>query len=230
MSPPPQHAFDRSIIEGPIVRGVWKLAWPTMLQNLIGGLQGVIDHTLVGQFVGYTGNAAIGVSWQIFLVVIVFVSSMYTGMSVLVARSAGANDPGMVNRTVYQAFAVSLVLACFVLAPVGYLAAPALLEMVNAAPEVRLEALPYLRCVPLQRGMLMFFLLGGALRAAGDARTPLYLGIALTVLNATLNSCSFEDGDRSPRSEQRAPQSARASRAARSRWQAWSCCFPTACP
>ena len=29
-------------------------------------------------------------------------------------------------------------------------------------------------------GMLMFFMLGGALRAAGDARTPLRLGIAMT--------------------------------------------------
>jgi putative MATE family efflux protein len=36
-------------------------------------------------------------------------------------------------------------------------------------------------------GMLLFFMLGGALRAAGDARTPLRLGIALTILNVTLN-------------------------------------------
>jgi len=34
---------------------------------------------------------------------------------------------------------------------------------------------------------LMFFMLGGALRAAGDARTPLRLGIAMTVLNLCLN-------------------------------------------
>jgi putative MATE family efflux protein len=35
--------------------------------------------------------------------------------------------------------------------------------------------------------MLMYFMLGGALRAAGDARTPLYLGLFITVLNAALN-------------------------------------------
>ncbi len=33
------------------------------------------------------------------------------------------------------------------------------------------------------RGMMVFFLLGGALRSAGDARTPLRYGVALTVLN-----------------------------------------------
>jgi putative MATE family efflux protein len=35
--------------------------------------------------------------------------------------------------------------------------------------------------------MLLFFMLGGALRAAGDARTPLRLGVCLTALNLTLN-------------------------------------------
>jgi putative MATE family efflux protein len=36
-------------------------------------------------------------------------------------------------------------------------------------------------------GMLMFFMLGGALRSAGDARTPLRLGVLLTALNVFFN-------------------------------------------
>src|SRR5687767_7696545 len=40
--------FDRSIVEGPLGRAVWKLAWPTVLTNMIGGLQGVVDHIVVG--------------------------------------------------------------------------------------------------------------------------------------------------------------------------------------
>jgi MATE family, multidrug efflux pump len=180
--------FDRSIVDGPLRHAVWKLAWPTMLQNMIGGLQGIIDHTLVGHFVGYTGNAAIGVSWQIFLVVIVFVSSLYTGMAVLVARSAGAGHAGTVNRVVYQAFLTSLLLSLFVMAPAGYVLAPHLLDVVHAAPEVKTEALPFLRIMfVFGVGTLTFFMLGGAFRAAGDARTPLRLGVALTILNAALN-------------------------------------------
>ena len=83
-------SFDRSIVDGPIRKAVWTIAWPTMLQNLIGGLQGLVDHAMVGHYVGYTGNAAIGVSWQIFLVVVVFISSLFAGMGVLVARFTGA--------------------------------------------------------------------------------------------------------------------------------------------
>jgi Na+-driven multidrug efflux pump len=66
---------------------------------------------MVGHYVGFTGNAAIGVGWQIFLVVVVFISSLFTGMGVLVARFAGANEPDKVNRVVYQAFLTSMVLA-----------------------------------------------------------------------------------------------------------------------
>jgi putative MATE family efflux protein len=180
--------FDRSIVEGPIAAAVWKIAWPTVLQNAIGGLQGIVDHALVGHYVGFTGNAAIGVSWQIFLVIIVFISSLFTGMGVLVARAAGANDHDKVNRTVYQAFLTALALSIGVLAPVGYVLAPTLLEMVNATPAVRAEALPFLQTMFLYSiGLLMFFMLGGALRAAGDARTPLRLGIAMTALNFVLN-------------------------------------------
>ena len=183
-----QKSFDRSIVEGPIPSVVWKLAWPTMLQNVLGGLQGIVDHAMVGHFVGYTGNAAIGVAWQIFLVVIVFISSVFTGMGVLVARFVGARDPDKVNRTVYQAFLTAAVMSIGILAPLGYFLAPSLLGLVNAAPDVQAEALQYLRIMFMYSfGMIVYFMIGGALRSAGDARTPLRLGIMLTALNITLN-------------------------------------------
>jgi putative MATE family efflux protein len=159
-----------------------------MLQNILGGLQGVVDHAMVGHYVGYEGNAAIGVAWQIFLVVIVFISSLFAGMGVLVARFTGANEHKKVNRSVYQAFLTAAFLSVGVMAPLGYFLAPSLLDLVNAAPEVQSEALPYLRIMFLfSFGMMMFFMAGGAFRSAGDARTPLRLGVILTVLNVVLN-------------------------------------------
>ena len=187
-TPPGKPRYDRSIVEGPLRAAVWKIAWPTMLTNAIGGLQGIVDHVLVGNLVGYTANAAIGVSWQIFLVVIVFISSMFTGMSVLVARFAGAGDSEKVDRVVYQAFLTAIGISFLIMAPVGYFATPWLLDLVNAAPAVKAEAQPYLRIMfGFSSGMMIFFMLGGALRSAGDARTPMVLGIAMTVLNLVLN-------------------------------------------
>ena len=75
-----------------------------------------------------------------------------------------------------------------IMAPLGYVLAPQLLELVHATPAVKAEALPFLRTMfVFSLGMLLFFMLGGALRAAGDARTPLRLGIWMTVLNITFN-------------------------------------------
>lgn len=159
-----------------------------MLTNIIGGLQGIVDHVLVGNLVGFTANAAIGVSWQIFLVVIIFISSLFTGMSVMVARFAGAGEKDKVDRVVYQAFLTAIGIALGILAPIGYFASPWLLDLVNAAPAVKAEALPFLRIMfVFSSGMLVFFMLGGALRSAGDARTPMILGIVLTVMNLVLN-------------------------------------------
>ena len=158
-----------------------------MLQNVIAGLQGIIDHAMVGHYVGYTANAAIGVSWQIILVVIVFASSVFTGMAVLVARFAGANEPDKVNRVVYQSFLTAAGLAVL-LGATGWLAAPSLLDLVNAAPEVHAEALPFLRTMFIGIvGMMMFFMLSGAFRAAGDPHTPLRLGVGMTVLTIAFN-------------------------------------------
>src|SRR5678816_1064542 len=100
---------------------------------------------MVGHLVGYAGNAAIGVAWQIFVIVIVFINSLFIGMSVLVARFAGAGEEEKVNRTVYQAFLTAIFMSFCILAPVGYFAAPYLLDLVNTTPEVKAEALPFLR-------------------------------------------------------------------------------------
>jgi putative MATE family efflux protein len=183
----PKSPFDRSLVEGPIGPAVWKLAWPTMLQHVIAGLQGLIDHVLVGNLLGYTANAAIGVSWQLFLVVIVFMASLFTGQAVLVARYVGAGEVERVNRTVQQSMLTAVVMYA-VLAPFGYFAAPLLLDFTNASPQVKELALPFLRInFTLSIGMLMFFMLTSALRAAGDSRTPMRLGIAMTILNVVLN-------------------------------------------
>ena len=185
---PAASRYDRSLVEGPIASAVWRLAWPTVIQNMIGGLQGIVDHVMVGHYVGFAGNAAIGVGWQIFLVIVVFISSLFTGMGVLVARFAGANDPEKVNRVVYQAFLTAVILGVGVLGPIGWLVSPSLLNLVHASPEVRAAALPYLRTMFVGSiGQLLYFMIAGALRAAGDARTGMRIGMWIVGLNVALN-------------------------------------------
>jgi len=75
-----------------------------------------------------------------------------------------------------------------ILAPIGYFASPALLTLVRAKPEVAAEALPFLRIMfTCSIGMLIYFMMSGSLRSAGDAKTPMMLGIVMTVLNLGFN-------------------------------------------
>ena len=187
-APVTKRRYDRSIVEGPLTSAVWKMAWPAILTNLVSGLQGWVDQIMVGNLIGYKANAAIGASFQIFLLVITFIGSIFIGMSVLVARFAGANDHEKVNRSIYQGFLTAIFISLAVLAPIGYFAAPYLLSLVNAAPDVRVEALPFLRIMfTCSVGLLIYFMMSGALRSAGDARTPMVLGIVMTIANLILN-------------------------------------------
>lgn len=187
-TPPQKAPFDRSIVEGPLGRAVWKIAWPTMLTNVVAGIQGMIDHILVGNLVGYKANAAMGISFQIFLTVVVFISSIFIGMAVHVARYAGAGNKEKVDRTVYQAFLTAVFIGVLVMAPVGYFAAPYLLDLVSSDVDVKAEALPFLRVTfVFSIGLMIYFMTSGSLRSAGDSRTPMVLGIVMTVLNLVLN-------------------------------------------
>src|SRR3989442_4256006 len=106
---------------------------------------------------------------------------VFSGLGVLVARFAGANDREKVNRTVYQAFLAALALWGLLLAPLGWVLAPSLLGVVNAAPAVRHEALPFLRIMFVGSiGMLLFFMWAGALPAAVHRRRALRLALLLT--------------------------------------------------
>jgi putative MATE family efflux protein len=184
---PPKKRFDRAIVEGPLTSAVWKIAWPAVLTNLVSGVQGWVDQILVGNLVGYQANAAIGASFQIFLLVITFIGSIFIGMSVLVARFTGADDHEKVNRSVYQGFLTAIFIALGILAPIGYFASPYLLGLVTK-PDVAAEALPFLRVMfTCSVGMLIYFMMSGALRAAGDAKTPMILGVTMTILNLLLN-------------------------------------------
>src|SRR6478735_4782338 len=177
----PKKKFDRSIVEGPLGRAVWKIAWPAVLTNLVSGVQGWVDQIMVGNLIGYQANAAIGAAFQIFLLVITFVGSIFIGTSVLVARFAGQDDHEKVNRSVYQGFLTAAFIALGILAPIGYFASPFLLSIVNAALDVRHEALPFLRIMfTCSFGTLIYFMMSGSLRAAGDAKTPMILGVVMT--------------------------------------------------
>jgi len=184
--------FDRDIVSGSVLRSVWKLTWPVTLLNLVNGLHQLVDHVLIGHFVSSesnAANAAVGVAWQVFLVIVVFIASIFHGMNVLLARYAGRQDRDNLGLVFYQSFLGCLYILVGIVAPAGYLLAPYLLDFVNAPPSVQEHALPYLRVLFVCGAPLfMMFLMTGAFQASGDPKTPLVLGILATILNIALSA------------------------------------------
>ena len=185
-------AFDADITSGSILRSVWRLAWPMTLLNVVNGMHGLVDHILVGNFVhaeGSAANAAIGVAWQVFLVIVVFISSLFQGMNVLIARYAGKQDREMVSRIAYEVFLASLILLVGIMAPLGYVLAPFLLRIVNANQAVTGYALPYIRVLFVCGAPLfLMYLTTGALQASGEPTTPLKLGVLTTILHIVISA------------------------------------------
>jgi putative MATE family efflux protein len=183
--------FDRELVSGSIPRSVWKLAWPVITLNLVNGLHGFVDHLLVGRYCGgpeNAGNAAIGVAWQVFLVLVVFIASVFHGMNVLIARYAGRRDRENMSRVAWEAFLASVFILFGLLAPAGYFIAPHLVRFVRAEPAVAESALPYLRILfTCGAPLFLMFMLTGAFQASGDPKTPLKLGVLTTALNIALS-------------------------------------------
>jgi Na+-driven multidrug efflux pump len=136
-----------------------------MLTNIIGGLQGIIDHVLVGNLVGFKGNAAIGVSVadlpRRHRLHLLAVHRHERARGAL--RRRGRRGEG--RSHVYQAFltAVGLSLSSW-RRSAGSRRRAARPRERRAA--VKAEALPFLRIMFLfSSGMMVFFMLGGALRS-----------------------------------------------------------------
>jgi putative MATE family efflux protein len=181
-------SFDEEIVSGNIVRSVWKVAWPVILTQLIAGIHGIVDQILIGNYVGYKAQAGVGDSWQLFLVILVFLSSLFHGMNIVIARYSGRQDHNAINQVFLETLKMSMYLLLFVVAPLGYWLAPYMLDWIKAEPEVKEYAVPYLRLLftgsfPL----FIMFLLNGAFQSTGYAKIPLYFGIITAVFKMAVS-------------------------------------------
>ena len=184
--------FDQELTSGSLLRSVWKIAWPVVLLNLINGMPPMLNQMLIGRFEEATNNAAnsaVGTAWQVFLVVVVFISSIFHGMNVLVSQAAGRQDRDTLSRVVYHSFLASVYILPLIVAPLGIYSADFILKLVDTPPDVAHFALPYLRIL-FAGGTPMFlmFLLVNALQSAGDQRLALVMGVFTAIINLIISA------------------------------------------
>lgn len=107
--------------------------------------------------------------------------------STLIAQYFGARNQDMVDHVAAQTL-LMIVLVSAVLGALGFLAAPALIHLMGAAPEVFDGAVAFMRVSFV--GLLFnffFFMFQSLMRGVGEAKLPVFIVLGTVILNAVLD-------------------------------------------
>lgn len=170
----------------PSALGVWELAWPTIVSFGAQTLVRFADFAMVGSL-GPDALAAVGLGGQVYWLVQAVATLVPTGMAAILARAVGARDMGLADGVLRQSLLLATVIALFTMA-VGLPFTDLAIEIYGVEPQVVALGSDYVYwllwgTIPFAHG----FVFGAALRAAGDSRTPLMIGIVINVVNVCLN-------------------------------------------
>ncbi len=166
-------------------RRVFALAWPVIGENVLETLLGIVDTLLVAAL-GTAAIAGVGSAQQIMFFLLAALSGLSVGSSILVAQAVGAREPGHASRLARQSLLWSVILSV-PLALVGLDLASPIIGIFGMAPEVARIGADYLRVTMGTVVVLVALVIGsGALRGAGDSRTPMMVTAIANVVNVVL--------------------------------------------
>ena len=169
-----------------MIATILSLAWPTMLEQLMQTAVQYIDTAMVGSL-GTHATAAVGATTTVNWLIGSTISALGIGFLSFIARAYGAGDKQAASKAVSQAVIVTFIAGVFFTAltlglsgmvPVWMQVDPAIQDIAS-----RYFFILYLPMLP--RTATIIF--GTALRAAGDTKTPMKVGIWVNVINVVLN-------------------------------------------
>ena len=180
--------MKETLTEGSIGNQLIKFFLPIMFGTFFQQLYNTVDAIVVGRFVGSDALAAVGGSAGMIVNLIVgFFVGLTAGASVIVSQFFGSGDRKMVSKSMHTIYAFSII-GSFVISVVGYLLAPALLEMMNTPSDIFEDSLLYLRVFLLGIVFMFVYNTGSALlRAIGDSRRPLNYLMVCCLINIVLD-------------------------------------------
>ena len=165
---------------------VLALAWPTMLEELMQTAVQYIDTAMVGRL-GTRATAAVGSTTTVNWLVGTTVYAFAIGFLAYISQALGAGEEESARRASAQSVLAVLVTGSFFTAVTVGLSryVPGWMQV---EPSLRPLASRYfliLYAPMLFRAASVIF--GTVLRAAGDTKTPMRVGVAVNLLNVVLN-------------------------------------------
>ena len=168
-------------ITHPETLSVWGLAWPPIVGNLLFASVGVISIKAVGTL-GAEAVAAVGTGQRMVWVFQALLMAVMTGTTALVARAVGSKNMIEAAHVTRLAIGVSIALS-LITTLVIVLFAERFIGIFGLAPVAQELAVTYLTIsilfIPF---MAIGMVIGAALRAAGDVKTPMYIGVFTNII------------------------------------------------
>ena len=162
-------------------------ALPLFMGNLFQQLYNTADSLIVGNFLGSNALAAVSGAGSILFLMIGFFIGLSMGSNVVIARYIGAKDREGTQIAVHTTVALGIVTSV-ILTLMGVFLAPQILLLVDTPAEVMPDAVLYFRVYfSGATAFVMYNMLTGIMRAAGDSRHPLYYLVISSVVNVILD-------------------------------------------
>lgn len=156
---------------------------PLMASNILQSLGGTVSSIIVGQGIGENALASINVVMPLIFFLISLVIGIGGASSVLIGQAFGANDIAQIKKVVNTSLKFSFFVG-IILAILGVVFAPELLNMIHTPPAVIGNATQFARIVfaglPL---MFVYMIYTTFLRGTGDSKTPFYFLLLSTAIN-----------------------------------------------
>lgn len=173
--------------QGPITRHLIAYALPLIMGNFFQLTYNAVDSIVIGKYAGESALAAVSAANPVMTIVILGVSGISIGASVLMSRFYGAGDEQSLRREVATTMIFGA-FASFVVFVLGLVFSREILSLLRVPMEILDMAALYLRIIFV--GFLFTFqynILSASLRSVGDSRTSvIYLALS-SVLNGFMD-------------------------------------------
>ncbi len=168
------------------IKIIMALAWPTMLEQLLQTAVQYIDTAMVGSL-GTNATAAVGSTTTVNWLVGSSISALSIGFLAYIAKALGAGDNDSAKKASAQSvFAVLVTGALFTLLTLSMSGVvPTLMQVSKPIRKTAAKYFFILYLPMLPRTASTVF--GTVLRAAGDSKTPMQVGVFVNITNVVLN-------------------------------------------
>lgn len=162
------------------------LAWPAMVEQALQTIVQYADSAMVGRL-GVRAMAAVGLTTTVTWLTNAPLWAMGAGVLACIARAIGAKNLDRARSAAQQGIWLALIVGV-AMTLITELAAPRLPGWLGAEPDIRQDGYLYfaILCAPLIFRALSY-ILGSALRASGDTRTPMLVNLGMNAINVLLN-------------------------------------------